>query len=152
MGENPYFPTPRCPYFEPESIAVSVIDLLFYIYFGIMGVGLLVMLVLIPLWATLHHILPSKLDPILFQRPFFKSSELLNYRVFPLSLFRSLNYVYLIALPTFAKKKRFKGFNEPLPVGLSTIIMCKLHAALCILLFLMGVPYLLISIWGLFAL
>lgn len=126
--------------------------MLFYIYFGIMGAGLLMMLLLVPLWAALHHLLPSRLDPILFRKPFFKTSELLNYKFFPLSLFRSMNYIYLIALPTLAKKKRFKGFHEPLPVGLSTIIMCKVHAGLCILLSLMGIPYLLISIWGLIAL
>lgn len=126
---------------------MTPIEFMAYLFFGIMGAAIVLMAILLPLWAALHLTLLPKLDSILFRKPFFEERELWNYQIFPLSLFRSLNYIYLIALPRLAKKKRFKSFNEPLPVGWPTVAACKLHALLCVLILLIGIPYIGISLW-----
>ena len=125
-------------------------DFLFYYVFGSIGIGLAIIAVLMPLWAAIHLTLLPKLDPILFRQPFFQPKELLNYQIFPLSLFRSLNYIYLIVCPKLAKKKRFKNFDEPLPIGRIMTMACRIHALLYLLILLIGAPILLLSVWGAF--
>lgn len=86
-----------------------------------------------PLWFILHKMLCKKLDPILFREPYFKRQELTNYLVWPLSMIRSLNYIYLIGLPSWAKKKRFKGFNQRLPVSKVEVMACRVEVILVVL-------------------
>ncbi|MCH8497406.1 MAG: hypothetical protein LAT63_02925 [Marinobacter sp.] len=126
---------------------MTSIEFMAYLFFGIMGVAIMLMAILFPLWTALHLTLLPKLDAILFRQPFFQERELWNYQIFPLSLLRSLNYIYLVAFPRLAKKKRFKGFDESLPISWPTIAACKLHAVLCALILLMGIPYIGISVW-----
>ncbi|SRR5690606_11275336 len=83
-----------------------------------------------PLWIILHNILCPKLDHILFKEPYFKKSELVNYGDWPLSFLKSMNYVYLIAAPSLAKRKRFKGSNEHLPIGPILKFICKVEFCL----------------------
>lgn len=78
-----------------------------------------------PLWAALHKYLTPRLDDKLFREPWFQKAELTNYRFFPLSLLRSLNYIYLIGWPRMAKKKRFKGFESAIPVGKTVVMLCR---------------------------
>lgn len=106
------------------------IDTVFLIFIVIMAIGLLIALTLYPLWIVLHQILPKRLDAILFKEPYFQKSELVNYQCWPLSYLKSMNYIYLIAAPSLAKKKRFKGFNEPLPIGPGLRVACKLNFSL----------------------
>lgn len=93
-------------------------------------IAMIVICVVYPLWLVLHTLLTKKLDPILFKEPYFQRSELTNYRVFPLSALRSFAYIYLVAAPRWAKKKRFKGFNEPLPITKNIKIACKIQFAM----------------------
>lgn len=99
----------------------------FNIFLGIMAAGLLVGVIFYPLWAVLHQILPKKLDRLLFRKPYFKETELINYQFFPMSLIKSINYIYLIAFPRWAKRRRFKSLNSPLPVGKMLKILCKIQ-------------------------
>ena len=99
----------------------------FYTFFLIMMAALGFSLIFYPLWAVLHKILPARLDGILFRKPFFNQRELINYQFFPLSLVRSLNYSYLIALPALAKRKRFKYLEKNPDVGLLIKAMCIIH-------------------------
>lgn len=80
-----------------------------------------------PLWGILHKVLPRRLDAQLFRKPFFNDAELINYRVFPLSLVKSLNYSYLIAIPGMAKRKRFKKLDEKIRVNPVIRIACIIH-------------------------
>ena len=99
----------------------------FNIFLGIMAAGLLIGAIFYPLWAILHRSLPKKLDNILFRKPYFSDTELVNYQFFPLSLVKSINYIYLIALPRWAKRKRFRGLDVPLPVGTTSRLLCKIQ-------------------------
>lgn len=109
------------------------VDLIGLIFLVILFAGLFVGATAYPLWFILHIRLTRKLDSLLFREPYFKKQELTNYLVWPLSMIRSLNYIYLIALPRWADKKRFKGFNQHLPVSQSEILACRVEAVLVIL-------------------
>ncbi|MCH8499623.1 MAG: hypothetical protein LAT63_14195 [Marinobacter sp.] len=76
----------------------------------------------------------------------------MNYRFFPFSILRSLNYSFLLAVPTIAKKKRFTGFNDQLPVNAATVLLCKIHVIAGVMVLIAGIPLLAIGLWGLFAL
>ena len=118
-----------------------MIDILYYAFFGLMGVGAIVGVIYFPLWAVLHKLLPPKLDPILFKEPWFQKSELLNYQFLPLSLIRSLNYSYLIAWPSMAKRRRFKGLEQTLPVSTVATVLCKIHISVGLIGTLIGIFY-----------
>ncbi|WP_339799237.1 hypothetical protein [uncultured Marinobacter sp.] len=97
-----------------------------FLLFIMLSVGILILgLLYFPLWAALHKYLTPRLDGLLFREPWFQKSELDNYRLFPLSLLRSLNYIYLIGWPRMAKKKRFKGFDSAIPVGKTVVLLCR---------------------------
>lgn len=100
-----------------------VVALLFY------GIGIFLGVTVYPFWVVLHKILSRRLDSLLFREPFFNKSELINYRVFPLSALKSFAYIYLIAKPAWAKKKRFAGFDEDgnLPITRPIRVACKVH-------------------------
>lgn len=103
------------------------------IFLGILMAGLGVGATAYPLWFILHKKLTPKLDPMLFREPYFKPQELTNYLVWPLSMIRSLNYIYLIGFPQWAKRKRFKGFSESLPVSHGETLTCRVEVALVVL-------------------
>jgi len=63
------------------------------------------------LWQLLHIILCKKYDELLFKEPYFRLTELSVYDAWPLSLFRSMGYIWLLAAPSLAKKRRFKGVS-----------------------------------------
>lgn len=69
------------------------------------------------MWYVLHKLLSPRLDPILLREPYFNRAEQINYRFFPLYLVKAINYIYLVAWPTMAKKRRFKGLETPLPIS-----------------------------------
>lgn len=96
----------------------------------LISIAAVVICVVYSLWLVLHRVLTKRLDPILFREPYFQRSELANYLVFPLSALRSFAYIYLIAAPHWAKKKRFKGFNESLPIAKSVQVACKVQFAM----------------------
>jgi len=118
-----------------------MIDTLFNIFLGLMGAGALVGFIYFSLWAVLHKLLPPKLDPILFREPWFQKSELVNYQFFPLSLIRSLNYSYLIAWPSMAKRRRFRGVDQDLPVSAIMTTLCKIHISVGVIGTLIAIPY-----------
>ena len=112
---------------------MSEIDPVFLIALILCAIALGLGVTVYPLWIILHNILGPKLDRILFKEPYFRKSELANYVEWPLSFVKSLNYIYLIAAPGWAKRKRFKELKEPLPIGATLKIFCKIE--FCLMLF-----------------
>lgn len=94
-----------------------------------------------PLWYILHRFLSKRLDPLLLKEPYFTRAEQFNYQFFPLYLVKAINYVYLVAWPTLAKKKRFKGLNHELPISPA------LRAACIVLFSLMLFGTLVFLVW-----
>lgn len=120
-------------------------DMIFLGFLYLMGSGFLVALVFYPMWVVLHRILSGDLDETLFREPFFDEAELERYRYFPLSLVKSINYIYLIAYPRWAQKRRFKELERQLPVSRGIRALCKVHFTLGILgtlLFVVAAIYL----------
>lgn len=109
---------------------MSEIDPVFLIALILCAIGLVLGATVYPLWIILHNILGPKLDRILFKEPYFKKSELVNYVSWPLSFVKSINYIYLIAAPGWAKRKRFKGLKKPLPISTTLKIFCKIEFGL----------------------
>lgn len=106
-------------------------------YNTLVGVVLVLLLVVIVvgilfygIWAYLHKTMAKSLDKELFREPHFQPKELLNYRFFPLSLVKSLNYIFLIAIPRLAIHRRFKTLTGPPKVPKSTRVLCKLVVTL----------------------
>lgn len=131
---------------------MNYIDTLFWMFSIMLVTVLAVGFMFYPLWIILHHILSKRLDNILFREPYFQQSELKNYLHWPLSYIKSINYIYLIATPSLAKRKRFKGLNEPLPIGKATVFACRFElflmlfgasTALVMLLFIAGTSFML---------
>lgn len=85
------------------------------------------------MFTLLHSLLTNKLDPVLFRQPYFNTAELANYQIFPLSGLRSLNYSYLIAWPTMAKRRRFKALNSDIASNWLVRNLCRVHIATGIL-------------------
>lgn len=119
---------------SPTMLAAVVMTLMIYaigaIYF--------------PLLYILHRLLSSRLDPMLFKDPYFNRAEQINYRFFPLYLVKAINYIYLVAWPTMAKKRRFKGLETPLPISRGLRATCIFQVSLMIFGVLVGI------IWVLF--
>jgi len=126
-----------------------MINILYNVFFGLMGFAAILSLIYFPLWAVLHKLLPPKLDPILFREPWFQKSELVNYQFFPLSLIRSLNYSYLIAWPSMAKRRRFKGLEQALPVSAVATVLCKIHMSVGCIGALIAIPFFSIVVYTL---
>ncbi len=112
---------------------MSEVDPVFLIAIILCVIGLGLGATIYPLWIVLHNVLGPKLDHILFKEPYFRKSELANYVSWPLSLVKSVNYIYLIAAPGWAKRKRFKELKEPLPISRSLTVFCKIQ--FCLMLF-----------------
>lgn len=104
---------------------MSELEPSFLFFIALSACILILGLLYFPLWAVLHKYLTPRLDDLLFREPWFQKAELTNYRFFPLSLLRSLNYIYLIGCPRMAKRKRFKGLEAVIPVGKAVVILCR---------------------------
>lgn len=83
-----------------------------------------------PLWYILHRVLSKRLDPLLLKEPYFNRAEQFNYQFFPLYLVKAVNYIALVAWPTLAKKRRFRGLREELPIGSSLRAVCIIQFSL----------------------
>lgn len=99
----------------------------FIVFLFIMLAAAVLSAIYYPLWGIIHKALPKQLDRMLFRKPFFNDAELINYQVFPLSLVKSLNYSYLIAIPRMAKRKRFKELDREIRVNPAIRIACIIH-------------------------
>lgn len=108
-------------------------DTIFTVFLYLIATGFTVALIFYPLWAVLHRILCRQLDPMLFRKPFFQETELESYQAFPLSLLKSINYIYLIAYPTLARRKRFRDLDRELPISKPLKALCKLHFSIGVL-------------------
>jgi len=85
-----------------------------------------------PMWAVLHKMLSKRLDDTLLVEPYFNKSEIVNYQIFPLSMLKSLSYIYLIAAPSLAKRKRFRDFKGEVQVSEPLKLACKIHFSMAI--------------------
>lgn len=86
--------------------------------------------VAIVIGIVLHNTLIKRLDPILFKRPYFQEKELLLYVTWPFSFLKTVGYIMLITCPKAAKWKRFKGFDEDVPVGKPLVVLSHIEVAL----------------------
>lgn len=84
----------------------------------------------IPVLVVLHYHLTPRLDPQLFRKPFFQASELVNYQSFPLSLLRSLNYIFLIGWPSLARRRRFREFSGKVIVSWWAVVLCRIQVGI----------------------
>lgn len=119
---------------SPTMLAAVVMTLMIYTIGAIY----------LPLLYILHRLLSSRLDPILFKDPYFNRAEQINYRFFPLYLVKAFQYIGLVAWPSMAKKRRFKGLETPLPIGKGLRATCIFQFSLMIFGVLLGI------IWVLF--
>lgn len=116
-------------------------QVVFQVFVIIVAVELLVIVLAYGLWIYLHAVLSKRLDPILLKEPYFTKSEQMNCLVWPLSFIKSLNYIGLIAAPKVAKRKRFRGFNQELPLSPQLKRLCRIQFTLMLMLVVVGVTF-----------
>jgi len=121
---------------------IAEANIIFLIGFGSLFIFLSLASILLVCLIIMHNILYRKLDSILFRDPFFSSAELALYSAWPLSLVKSAQYMFLITYPNFLKRKRFKGLEQELPIGLRIRIASKLYMYLEFLTAFLGVFWL----------
>src|SRR5690606_37829601 len=92
-------------------------DISVIVFVGALALAVPVGLTFYPIWYFIHEPLCRKLDPILFKEPYFRKSELQRYQHYPLCIIKSANYMYLIAIPSLAKKRRFRNFQGQFTVS-----------------------------------
>lgn len=99
----------------------------------------------LPTFVWLHRRLPQILDDQLFRHPFFNSAEQVNYQVFPLSMVKTICYIQLMAIPGWAKRKRFAGLPSGVTVDHPARILSKLNFWLSVAITVYGVLYFIIG-------
>src|SRR5690625_1369342 len=90
----------------------ELVDLLWATALVLACLILFVSIICYPLWYILHRVLSKRLDPILLKEPYFNRAKQFNYQFFPLYLVKAVNYIALVAWPTLAKKRRFRGHGR----------------------------------------
>jgi len=90
----------------------------------------------------LHLMLSRRLDPILFNYQWFSIGEVAMMSLWPFSLFKSSYYAFLITFPNFARRKRFKGLQNNLPIETPLRIASKIYMYFYILTAMVGVALL----------
>jgi len=111
-------------------MTLDTYNFLVAIVFSLVFLALFIFVFFFGFWAYLHKTMAKKLDGELFREPHFQPEELVNYQFFPLSLIKSINYIFLIAIPRLAINRRFKTLAGPPDVHKSTRILCKLVVTL----------------------
>lgn len=115
------------------------------VFFSLMFVVLGLALTNGVLWIILHNLLYKKMDQILFIEPYFSHFELEAYSSWPLSMIKTMIYLFLITAPEFSRKRRFKGFTQELSVSMPI----RLASAICVsLLFLTALCGVLLFLYG----
>ncbi len=117
------------------------VDTAFHTILWLMAAGVIVSLAFYSLWAYLHHTLPPKLDHHLFKEPYFNNQEKINYQFFPLSCLKSLNYIYLVAYPTLAKKRRFRKLDYRPNLSPVLTLLCKIQFTTGLVGLVLGVAF-----------
>ncbi len=115
-------------------------DILAIIGASLIASTLFFILILTIFIHIMHLFLYRRFDPILFNNRWFTHAELNIYSLWPLSLIRSVIYMFLIAFPNLAiKTKRFKGFDLTLPVSPSLKVVSKIYIVLHYLTVMIGI-------------
>jgi len=117
-----------------------------------MGILLILLAVLIPFLIVMHNILYRRLDPILFKEPWFNPQQLVMFNAWPLSFFKTINYLFLLTYPNYARKrnKKFKDLKDIPHVEPSILLASKIYILLHISVMIIGIAWL-IFIFSVFA-
>lgn len=107
----------------------------------IFGGSVILTFTFIVMWHVFHIILCKKYDDLLFREPYFRITELEVYSSWPLGLFRSMEYIVLLAVPSIATKRRFKNVVLDRSNVHYQVLFCKLFLLICVLniLFILGI-------------
>jgi len=120
---------------------------------GVIGAGLFIsgavlVSILLVFLIIMHNILYPRLDPILFREPWFNSAQLDMFSTWPLSLIKSMNYMFLIAYPGFfLNRKRFNGLKTVPPVQPSIKAACKVYFILHFLTVIIAISLFVFLAW-----
>jgi len=120
-------------------------DLIFYTAVYLVASGFILGFILVIFLIIMHNILYPRLDPILFKEPWFNPAQLEMFSAWPLSLIKTVIYMFLIAYPNLIrKKKRFKNLKEVPPVEPNIKIACKIYTTLHLMFVSIGVAFILL--------
>lgn len=86
---------------------------LFYIMFTIMAFGIFFLIIL---WPIITFMTPKKLINNYFKEPYFNRNELQLMNSFPLSLYRTAIFGWVIIFPFLDKRRQIKHCKEVMPI------------------------------------
>lgn len=124
-----------------EMSADSAIQIFFYGFLAAVAAIALYF----PTFVWLHYRLSQRLDRYLFRAPFFSRAEQVNYQNFPLSIVKTISYIQLIAVPGWARRRRFKELSSNVTVRNSDSLMSKVNFWLSVAITLYGLLYFLLG-------
>lgn len=126
---------------------VEIEGIVFFAFlFGIIILGFVLIIYVI----AMHNIMYKRFDPILFREPWFSSAELVMYSAWPLSLVKTVQYMFLISMPNYARRRRFKGVTrelEVLKISKALRIACHVYTVIHSIAFIIGTTWLLMGAW-----
>jgi len=123
--------------------------------FDAIGVGLfLCLLFLLPTLLvflfSMHNKIIKQLDPILFKEPWFNASQLIMFQSWPLSFFKSVNYMLLIGFPALTlKTNKFHDLKiKDVPAVSGKLkMLCKIYSTLHIFTVLITIIFFIYIVW-----
>lgn len=111
---------------ELLGLPISEYHPVFLGFMLILIASLVFIAITIPLWFVLHRLL-EPLDNVLLREPFFPRWDQPNWQVWPVSYLKTFTYVCLIAVPSVAMRKRFKGLKVVPKVARATKLLARAH-------------------------
>jgi len=118
---------------EPHIIWIIAVSLI--------ASGLALSFILLLFLIVMHNILYRRLDHILFREPWFSSAEIAMFSSWPLSLIRSVHYMFLITYSKRSRRKRFIGLKQELPVGKHLRIASRIYLYILFLTAIIGISF-----------
>lgn len=95
------------------SITQETGTILFYIMFSIMFFGIFFLFIL---WPVITIMTPKKLLESYFKKPYFNENELNLMISFPLSLYRTAIFGWVLLFPSLDKKRSIKSCRYMMPI------------------------------------
>ncbi|QUX93165.1 hypothetical protein CYL31_17965 [Marinomonas sp. A3A] len=104
-------------------------------------------LVWIPtLWSLLTFFTPKKLLDTYFKEPHFTQTELIFMSRFPISLFRTAVFGWIVVLPFLDRVRKIRHCHEVMPIWYKLALQIFIISSMLIMAIFLGILFFLLSV------
>jgi len=96
-------------------------------------------------WSLLTFFTPKKLLDTYFKEPHFSQGELIFMNRFPVSLFRTVIFGWVLVLPSLDKKRKIRDCHEVMPLWYKLALKFFIISSMVILVTISGIMLFLLS-------